>query len=105
MAIFKLMPSTPEGVDPAQLELEVGTATYTNDGTSVTVRTRLSNIKGGFVTLVNDTTIATDEKAFFSVPTGAVSNGAIVISRSSSQAITDAAICYMLVGTRTTVSV
>lgn len=95
---FKLTQTLQDGVEPYQYEVEVGLATYTNDGTSVTVRTTLNRVLAGFVTLINDATIATDQKAFFSVPTGLVTSNAITISRSSHQAITDAAICYMLVG-------
>jgi len=104
MANFKLMPSATEGIEPGQLELEVGTATYTTTSTSATFRTRLANVWAGFVTLINDATIATDAGLpAFSIPTGAVSNGAITISRSSQAAISGSSVCVMLIGTKTAV--
>lgn len=103
MAAFKLMPAIPEGGDPYQLEAEVGYATYTTTSTSATLRTRLAVVLGGFVNLVDDATIATDEKSMYSIPRGAVSSGAITVSRSSHQAISAATVCVLLVGTKTAV--
>lgn len=104
MANFKLMPSVAEGIEPGQLEIEIGTATYTTTSTSATFRTRLSNVWAGFASLINDATIATDAGLpAFSIPTGAVSSGAITVSRSSQSAISGSSICVMLIGTRTTV--
>lgn len=103
MPNFKLMPSVAEGIEPGQLELEVGTATYTTTSTSAAFRTRLANVWAGFVNLVNDATIATDEKSAYSVPLGAVTSGAITISRSSHQAISGAVVCVVLIGTKTAV--
>ena len=99
--IFKLMPATPEGPDPYQLEFEVKTATFTTTATTAALRTNLDSIVAGFVNLVNDATIATDEKSAYSVPLGAVTSNSILISRSSHQAISGATVCVMLVGRRT----
>lgn len=100
---FKLAPATAEGTEPYQIEMEVGLATFTTTVTSATYRTNLDSVIAGFVNLVNDSTIATDEKSFYSVPLGAVSSNAITISRSSHQAISGSTICVVLIGRRSTV--
>jgi hypothetical protein len=103
MANFKLMPALAEGVDPYQYEIEVGTATFTTTSTSATFRTRLGNVVGGFVNLTGDATIPTDSSVAYNIPLGAVSNGAITVSRSSQAAISGSVVCVLLVGTKTAV--
>ena len=100
---FKFIQGTPEGTEPYQMEVEVSLATFTTTSTSVTVRTRLARVEAGFVNLVNDPTIPTDATADFSVPIGAVSNGAITVSRSSQVPISGAVVCVMLIGSKTAV--
>jgi hypothetical protein len=100
MAAFKLMPYEGQGVEPGQLHIEVGLATYTTTSTSVAFRTTIANVHGGVVNLVNDATIATDEKSFYSIPIGAVTSNSITISRSSHQAIYGAVISVMIWGTK-----
>lgn len=99
--IYKMMPATPEGAEPYQVEAEVGNATFTTTATTAALRTNLDTIVAGFVNLVNDTTIATDEKSYYSVPLGAVTSNSINISRSSHQAISGASVCVLLLGRRT----
>lgn len=96
--VAKLIPEHQSGVIPNQLVVDVGTATYTTTSTSATYRTNLNFVVGGVVNLINDASIATDEKSMYSVPSGAVSNGAITVSRSSHQAISGASVFVMLIG-------
>lgn len=103
MPSFKLMPALAEGAEPYQLEAEIGIATYTTTSTSATLRTRLSTVVAGFVNLIDDATIETDAKSYYSIPRGTVSNGAITVSRSSHQAISGASVCVILVGYKTNV--
>lgn len=103
MGSFKLIPSVAEGIDPGQLELEIGTATFDNVQTDVAVRTRLSKIEGAWVTLTGFSAVDTDQGSIFSVPLGKVTDGTINIARSVEADTTDATVCYLLVGTRATV--
>lgn len=101
MAAFKLIPYEGQGVEPGQLHVEVGLATYTTTSTSVAFRTTINNIVFGVAHLVNDATIETDAKSFYSIPIGAVTSNSILVSRSSHQAISGSTVCVMLIGTKT----
>ena len=100
---FKLAPATAAGTEPYQLEMEVGLATYTTTSTSATYRTNLDTVVAGFAHLVNDATIETDAKSYYSIPIGAVTSNAILVSRSSHQALSGAVVCVLLIGRRSTI--
>ena len=67
--------------------IDVGEVTYSTTDSQATYRTRLTFVKGGIVNLTGTTSFATDGTNVqndVSIPLGAVSSGAITLTRSSS---------------------
>ena len=84
---FGLAISNPnQGVTSGELLKDIGTATFSTTDSQFTYLTSLSVITGGNVNLMGTTSRATDATAFdtVSIPSGAVSGGSIVLTRSSS---------------------
>lgn len=81
--LFKMIPALQEGIEPGMLIEEVGTASFTTTGTSVEIRTQLSQILGAHFTLqgtigsldAQDTQLQTD---------GVITSGAVTVERPAS---------------------
>jgi len=101
MAMFKLMPVTPEGIDFNQLVLEVGQATFTTTATTVEVPTRLTTVLAGFATPKSYTgSAAAGAEVMFC--DNVITSAAVTFARKAA-ADSDASFNYMLIGYSTNV--
>lgn len=98
--VYKLIPATQEGIDPGELLIETGIATYSSTGTDVAVRTQLTEILGGIAVPFDLTSLATDaaERIYQHFVNRTISSGAFSIYRSSQSAISAAPVFYIVVG-------
>jgi hypothetical protein len=67
--------------DPFQVIMDVGTVTFSTTDTQATYRTKLLDITGGSVNLTGTHSTATDATDVVAFPLGAVTSGAITLTR------------------------
>lgn len=99
--LYKLVPIEQHGDDAGQLMFEVGKVTFSTTDSQATFRTLLTEIHAGQVNLTDTWSAATDAAAndAVAVPLGAVSSGAITLTRSS-KGSSGAVYSVLLIGRR-----
>lgn len=97
--------SNQSGDNPHQLLVDVGTVTFSTTDSQATYRTNLLQIESASACLTGTTSLATDSttKDWVSIPLGAVTAGAITITRSSA-GTSAAKYAIVLYGTKFTAS-
>jgi len=82
---FNLPVANQTGDNPHQVQVEIGTVTFSTTDSQATFRTTLKHVLSGAAVLTGTTSLATDSttKDWVSIPLGAVTSGAITITRSS----------------------
>jgi len=82
---YKMLDVTPEGVDPFQLVMEPGKATFSTTDSEVAYRTNIAHIVAGLVGITGTVSPATEgtQVDTVAVPLGAVTSNSITLTRSS----------------------
>lgn len=87
--LIKLNRASTEGTDIGQVLQDIGQVTFSTTDSQATYRTSLTEITAGIVNITDTWSFATDGTNVqndVSIPLGAVSGGAITLTRSSSSA-------------------
>jgi len=101
--LLSLPVENQQGDNPHQIVMDVGTVTFSTTDSQATYRTKLLQVISGSATLTGTTSLATDSttKDWVSIPVGAVSSGAVTITRSSA-GTSAAKYAIVLIGTKYT---